>query len=96
MNRKKKALRRKMMAYASGDRNALAKTKARAARIRAQLDLCKCSDNERFYSSEEEAQNDQAPPITCACGKQKLIVRLINLSPTVGRAEAEVISGFLK
>jgi hypothetical protein len=54
------------------------KLRREAADLRYRHDLCRCSDDERYYPSHEAADKDKTPAAICAdCGKKKLLNKII-------------------
>ncbi|MGH9755439.1 MAG: hypothetical protein ACREA2_21890 [Blastocatellia bacterium] len=54
-----------------------------ASDLRYRFDLCRHADDERNYTSSEEAQADmESPPVVCEiCRKEKLRVQLVTPRP---------------
>lgn len=94
------AWQRQAMRAANKDRRAYAKAKRRANRERIKHGLCKCSDDERVYISAEESAADQAPAVRCSgCGREKLIVKILNLHKNAHlerAAQQDLMRGILR
>jgi hypothetical protein len=72
-----------------------------AKALRAKHGLCQCSDDERFYASDAEADADKTPARTCmACLRKKLIVKMLCVNAPSDPVDIELAKigarGYLK
>jgi hypothetical protein len=53
-----------------------------AADMRIRRGLCRCADDERYYTDAASAAKDESPPVTCSvCGLAQLRVKIITGKP---------------
>lgn len=78
--RAKRAMRR-AVAKIAGKRHA-DQLRSTANAARRSHDLCLCSDDERYYATQAEADNDRSPAKVCGdCGKKKLRINYLGEAP---------------